>query len=436
MATKHEKILEYIKSLPVGSKISVRKIAKQLGVSEGTSYRAIKEAELEGYVTSIERIGTVRIEKHQKAEIEKLTFAEVVKIVDGTVLGGKDGLHKELQRFVIGAMELEDLKQYLGHGRLIIVGNRDQVHRSALNAGTAVLITGGFDTSEEVKRLSDQLQLPIISSRYDTFTVATMINRAIFDRLIKKEILLVEDILGKKEPIVLRADQLVADYEELVRNCKHTRYPVVDSHRRVIGMLTSKDVIGVASTEKVAKHMNRNPIIVMKKTPIAVVAHEMISQGIELIPVIDDQNKLIGVVSRKDVIEAQQSMHRHLQMAGTIHELSVEGLRKQLDKHGAPILVGKVTPQMTDHRGVLSTGVLTSLLTESVYHALREKGREDLAVQSLMLNPLKPIQIDREIQVYCSILELGRTMSKMDLEVKSEGQLVAKAFISAQVMEK
>ena len=38
-ATKHEQILNYIESLPVGTKVSVRQIAKDLEVSEGTAYR-------------------------------------------------------------------------------------------------------------------------------------------------------------------------------------------------------------------------------------------------------------------------------------------------------------------------------------------------------------------------------------------------------------
>ncbi|WP_297991612.1 helix-turn-helix domain-containing protein, partial [uncultured Anoxybacillus sp.] len=55
--TKHEQILQYIETLPVGEKISVRQIAKEMGVSEGTAYRAIKDAETKGYVSTIERVG-------------------------------------------------------------------------------------------------------------------------------------------------------------------------------------------------------------------------------------------------------------------------------------------------------------------------------------------------------------------------------------------
>ncbi len=47
--TKHEQILDYIESLSIGSKISVRKIAKFLNVSEGTAYRAIKDADKWGH---------------------------------------------------------------------------------------------------------------------------------------------------------------------------------------------------------------------------------------------------------------------------------------------------------------------------------------------------------------------------------------------------
>ncbi len=39
------KFLKHIEELPIGDRISVRSIAKSLSVSEGTAYRAIKDAE-------------------------------------------------------------------------------------------------------------------------------------------------------------------------------------------------------------------------------------------------------------------------------------------------------------------------------------------------------------------------------------------------------
>lgn len=61
--TKYETLLHHIEGLKPGTKISVRKLAKEMSVSEGTAYRAVKEAESIGIVITKERIGTVRVEK-------------------------------------------------------------------------------------------------------------------------------------------------------------------------------------------------------------------------------------------------------------------------------------------------------------------------------------------------------------------------------------
>ena len=78
------------------------------------------------------------------------------------------------------------MKQYIEPGSLLIVGNRAEAHTAALENGAAVLISGGFGASEEVIRLANEMELPVMSSSYDTFTIATMINKALFMNMIKR----------------------------------------------------------------------------------------------------------------------------------------------------------------------------------------------------------------------------------------------------------
>ncbi|KFZ39606.1 MULTISPECIES: DRTGG domain-containing protein [Thermoactinomyces] len=436
MATKHEQILKYIESLEVGHKISVRQIAKELNVSDGTAYRAIKDAELKGLVHAIERVGTVRIEKKQRSDIEKLTYAEVVNIVDGSVLGGRAGLHKTLNRMVIGAMKLEAMMRYVEPGNLLIVGNRDNVHRVSLERGSAVLITGGFDATDEVKQLADKLELPVISSSYDTFTVATMINRAIYDRLIKKEILMVEDVIKtSNRPVYLRADDTISRFHELLRETSHSRYPVTDDKDRVVGMVTAKDVMGFPPDEKIEKVMTKNPITVNLKTSLASAAHEMVWEGIELLPVVDDYRKIIGVISREDVIKSLHYMQKQPQVGETIQELSFRGFSEE-GTNGETVFSGQITPQMTDSLGMLSTGVCTTLMTEAAIRALRRKRRGDLTIQNVTLYFLKPVQIESNVKIQPKILDLGRKQAKMDVEMILDQQVVAKALITAHAIDR
>src|SRR5699024_2610400 len=105
--------------------------------SEGTAYRAIKDAQDEGLVSTIYRVGTIRIEKKSKERIDNLTFAEVLNIIEGELIAGGEGIHKDLRRFVIGAMTVEGIKRYLSKGALVIVGDREKVQELALENESA-----------------------------------------------------------------------------------------------------------------------------------------------------------------------------------------------------------------------------------------------------------------------------------------------------------
>ncbi|WP_026693664.1 CBS domain-containing protein [Peribacillus kribbensis] len=438
MATKHEQILKYIDDLPVGDKISVRQVAKALSVSEGTAYRAIKDAENKGYVSTIERVGTIRIERKKKENIEKLTFAEVVNIVDGQVLGGRGGLHKTLHKFVIGAMKIEAMMKYTGAGDLLIVGNRGNAQELALKAGAAVLITGGFDTEDHVKRLADELELPIILSSYDSFTVATLINRAIYDQLIKKEILLVEDILiSLSETAYLDLEDTIENWHELNRQTNHSRFPVVDSSLKVQGMVTSKDIIGQDLHLGIERVMTKAPMTVGCKTSVASAAHMMVWEGIELLPVVDENQILQGIISRQDVLKALQMIQRQPQVGETIDDvitsqLVTPGLRTK----GEDIFRCEITPQMTNYLGTISYGVFTALVTEAANRTMRAFKRGDLVVENMTIYFIKPVQMDSIIEIHPKILEIGRKFGKLDVEVFNEGRLVGKAMMMCQLFDR
>lgn len=436
MTTKHEQILRHIEGLDVGSKISVRRVAKELRVSEGTAYRAIKDAENLGFVSTIERVGTIRIEKKHKENIEKLTYAEVVNIVDGLVLGGRKGLHKSLNKFVIGAMKLEAMMRYVDAGNLVIVGNRDEAQKNALKAGAAVLITGGFMADDETVTLADKLELPIISSSYDTFTVAAMINRAIYDRLIKKEIVLVGDILIPVENArFLFVSDTVKKWHLLNKETGHSRYPVVDKNMRIGGIVTAKDLIKHPEKTLIEKVMTKNPLTLTESTSLATAAHMMIWEGIELIPVVNAYQKLVGLISRQDVLKALQMIQRQPQVGETIDDL-ITGQITDMTVGEDVVYRCEVTPQMTNYLGSISYGAITTLVGEAGSRVLRKYKKGDLVIENLTLYFMKPVQIESVIEIRPRVLEISRRYGKLDVEVYHEGSIVGKAMMTAQLIDR
>lgn len=435
MATKHEQILRYIKDLPIGNKISVRQVAKQLSVSEGTAYRAIKEAENRKLVNTIERVGTIRIEKKKRENIEKLTFAEVLNIVDGQVLGGRGGLHKTLTKFVIGAMQLDDMMRYTDAGSLLIVGNRLKAHETALRAGAAVLVTGGFDASDETKKLANELDLPIISSSYDTFTVATMLNRAIYDQLIEKEILLATDILTPlSETVILSPKNMISDFNKVNKETGHLGYPVVDATGKLIGIVTSRDIIGKPEDELIQKVMTRHPITVTENTSVASAGHRMIWEGIDLMPVVSDSGSLLGIISRQDVLKAFQMSQHQPQRGETIDDI----VKSQLEstKGDARTIEFTVIPQLTNQFGSLSHGALTTLLTEAGNLAIKQKKRGESVPENMTIHFIKHVQLGSVVRVEPRILHMSRRFVNVDFDLYSEDELIAKAMVMYQIFDR
>jgi len=436
VTTKHEQIIQYIESLDVGTRISVRKIAQALDVSEGTAYRAIKDSESRGIVSTRERMGTVRIEKKQPQSIDKLTFEEISNLVDGEVLGGASGMDKTLNKFVIGAMQLEAMIRYIEPGNLLIVGNRNKAHHSALTLGAGVLITGGFDTTVEVRQLADELGLPVISCKYDTFTVAAMINRALSDRMIRKQIILVGDIIRKDIPITsIHEASSVGDLKKLIEESDHNRFPVVDDGNKPVGMIIAKDIIDASDEQRISKLMTRNPHTVTAHTSIATAGHMMVWEGIELLPVVDDGRKLIGVISRKDVLKAMQSIQSQPQIGETLEDQIWSPFEEVRDEDGRLFFRGPVTTQMINHMGHISEGMLGNLIMLAVTRTMKEHKKRDLLIDNTAVYYLAPIEIESVVEMIPTVIELSRRFCKIEVEMLVERKRVVKAMVTARILD-
>lgn len=434
--TKHEQLLQHIESLKVGTKISVRKLAKEMLVSEGTAYRAVKEAENLGIVITKERIGTVRVEKKPRNISEQLTFGDVVDIVEGHVLGGAGGLSKHLHKYVIGAMKVDAMIRYIDADSLLIVGNRDDVHSLALEQGAGVLVTGGFGTSRDVKALADELDLPIISSRHDTFTVASMINRAIFDRLIKKKIMLVEDILDSKPRLnTLKISSTVGELRQISEDTGEQRFPVTDEWNRVIGIIGRRDVEALTEGQYIEKAMIRSPVTAALQTSLASAAQIMMWEGVDFLPIVDRNRKLVGSLTRKEVLQSLRDVRNQPQLGETFDHLIWNGFAEERDEEGRLYFHGFITPQMATDLGTISEGVLSTLMTLSAFKAAKDITGNDYVLDNMSTYFIRPVQIEHAVIVMPKLLEISRRTCKLEIEISYSDILVAKAVLMLQSID-
>lgn len=425
--SKHQKILEYLENLAIGKRVSVRSISNHLNVSDGTAYRAIKEAENRGIVETRPRSGTVRIEKKATVRIERLTYSEIARISDSEVLAGKSGLTREFSKFSIGAMTQENISRYLVKGGLLIVGDRENIQLLALENHNAILVTGGFSVSEAVIRLADELGIPVLVTNYDTFTVATMINHALSNVRIKTDLTTVDQVYQvKAEYGFLREGDTIRDFNTLMKQTKNVRFPVVNNKNIVIGVVSMLDVVGQENNVDIKSIMSRNLIVAKPQASLANISQKMIFEDLNMLPVVADDLTLLGVITRRQAVENLPNLQH-----SSLYTYSEQMLSNL--KHEDGVYQFVVEPAMIDHAGNFAQGVLTEFIKEISVRVLTKKHQKNIIIEQLMLYFLQAVQIDDRLVIQPRIITEKRRSSVIDFEILLDNQIVAKALVTTKI---
>lgn len=112
---------------------------------------------------------------------------------------------------------------------------------------------------------------------------------------------------------LMSTDLITADASETVKEAHADmqvgvirHLPVLDERRRLVGMLSDRDVLRVVGAKrngKVADIMTREVVTIRPEAPAHEAARMMLDLKISSLPVVDDDGTLIGVVTQTDYLE-------------------------------------------------------------------------------------------------------------------------------------
>ena len=166
-----------------------------------------------------------------------------------------------------------------------------------------------------------ELKIPFISAAMDTVTEATMaiaIAREGGIGVIHKNMSIEEQarqvaIVKRAEngmiydPVTIRRDKTVADALNLMMEYHIGGIPVVGSDRKLVGIVTNRDLRFEQNLSRpIAEVMtSENLVTTHQKTDLAAAAQILQRNKIEKLPVVDEQNRLVGLITYKDITKAK-----------------------------------------------------------------------------------------------------------------------------------
>lgn len=168
-------------------------------------------------------------------------------------------------------------------------------------------------------RISDKITLnvPIVSAAMDTVTEADLaiaIARVGGLGFIHKNMPIPEQAAQVNrvkrsengmiaDPVTLSKDHTLAEAKELMAKYKISGLPVVDTENKLIGIITNRDVKYQENlSAKVEELMTKENLITSDKSTNLEQAKEILLKNrIEKLPIVDSENHLVGLITIKDI---------------------------------------------------------------------------------------------------------------------------------------
>ena len=222
-----------------------------------------------------------------------------------------------------------------------------------------------------------KLNIPILSAAMDTVTeeaLAITIAREGGIGVIHKNMPLEEQARQVKrvkraesvmvhEPITIQKDGTVSDALNLMREYKIGGIPVVDKDNFLIGIVTNRDLrFQEVMDRPIAEVMTgENIITTTKKTGLAEAAKILQMHKIEKLPVVDSENKLIGLVTYKDITKSKDRPNSCKDNKGRLRVAAAVGVSADILERVAALEMAGVDAIVIDTAHGHSKAVVESL---------------------------------------------------------------------------
>ena len=143
------------------------------------------------------------------------------------------------------------------------------------------------------------------------------------------------------DPITIGKNQTLQDAEDIMASYKISGVPVVDENKNLLGILTNRDMRFTKDyTKLVSDRMTSVPLITGKEgTTLEEAADIMHANKIEKLPIIDADNKLVGLITIKDINKKREYPNANKDEFGRLRVGAAIGVG-QLDRARALVAVG------------------------------------------------------------------------------------------------
>lgn len=161
-------------------------------------------------------------------------YKNIVETLQGKVLTGNEHGYFVKGKVVVGVGTEVNLGGSIEPDDLVILGDREEAQLLAIEENCSCLIvTNGLEVSQAVINAAAVRDVVVISTPYETFTVARLINQS----------MPIKFFMTKDDIIHFHMDDYVDEVREAMTKIRHRDFPILDENQNYVGMISRRNLL-------------------------------------------------------------------------------------------------------------------------------------------------------------------------------------------------
>ena len=162
-------------------------------------------------------------------------YANILDTLEGSMVVGDSEAYFDCGKVLIAAANPDLMENYIEKHDLVILGNRyeSQLCAIEMEAG-CIIVCEGAGVSLTIRKLAQERGCAVITTPYDTYTTARLINQS----------MPISYFMTKENIIEFSEEDYLDDIREIMASKRHRDFPILDSDGKYIGMISRRNLLG------------------------------------------------------------------------------------------------------------------------------------------------------------------------------------------------
>ena len=221
----------------VANNISLKKAWKTMQEANVVTIPAVTDdGMLEGLIT-VGDIAQSYMNVYDSSILSKANtqYSNIIETLEGAIVVGDESAFYNRGKVLIAAANPDMMEYYIEKNDLVILGNRYESQLCAIEMEAAcIIVCEGAAVSMTIKKLAAERGCTVITTPYDTYTAARLINQS----------MPISYFMKTENLITFEDTDYIDDIKEVMASKRHRDFPILDKDGKYKGMISRRNLLG------------------------------------------------------------------------------------------------------------------------------------------------------------------------------------------------